>query len=108
MTKPTYGVGTLAFYQGVDGAMVPCKVEKITRGAFGSLSIQARITANRGAWKRGMMVDSTPTWIFPRDRVRLRTAHRLGWVLGGYSWTPSEDAPAVIGLGHAGSSSAGT
>lgn len=88
-----YGAGALAFLDTVSG-LVPCKVLSVgkhapysgwlvTSRSFDAVSV--RLTATRGAWKRGETVSGMATRVIPRKHVvtvggqyRIRTNY--SWV----------------------------
>lgn len=92
MTKLQNTIGTLAFYDSFAG-LIPCKVEQIEdklhrdsnlRGCSSSCIIRAKLTASRGAYKRGEIIESTALHIVPRNYVRRRKYGAR--IIGGYRW----------------------
>jgi hypothetical protein len=90
--KKTYSIGAPAYFDSF-GGLVPCKVTGIfdaipqdsdLSGCSTMCRIFAKVTANRGAYLRGEIIESTALNIVPRSFVRVRKYGSR--ILGGYSW----------------------
>jgi len=77
----------LAYLDTFEG-MIPCKIVSIYRGAnsnYNRVYGKVQITANRGAYKRGEVIDGlNPSQIVPRQKI----VHHLGItsIINSYTW----------------------
>lgn len=78
-------LGNLAYYDSTRCGLVPCKVVKIYENG----KIEAVVTAERGAYKRGDKVQSYGTFIVPRKMVRYRSGIPI--VRTWYKWVDLAD-----------------
>lgn len=85
-------IGTLAFFDSFAG-LIPCKVIEIKddfglnekyAGKTSGCKIQAKITARRGAYLPGEIIESTALHIIPRKNISRRKYGAR--IIGGYSW----------------------
>jgi hypothetical protein len=79
-----YSVGTFAYIDSLGFGLVPCKVERAYCNSLGNISLVVRVTAKRGAFKRGEIVEYSPLWIVPRNHVRRASGQFRN--IGGYRW----------------------
>lgn len=80
----SYPPGTLAYFDTFSGC-IPCKVLSVS-GAPGNTSdcrIIFKLTASRGAYRRGEVLENDALKIIPRKHFK---GNRI---LGGYSWSQS-------------------
>jgi hypothetical protein len=85
-------IGTLAYFDGFSG-MIPCKVIAIRdthannawRGTSSACYIDVKLTAKRGAYKRGEIITSTALHIVPRTHARF-PRNGMARILNGYRW----------------------
>ena len=73
----TYGIGTKAYLDTPFGGLIPCIVVGIAGESFGhvavnTLSLTIRLTASRGAYRRGETIQASAYDCPPRDRVTRR------------------------------------
>ena len=79
-----YAPGTFAFFDTFSGC-IPCKVLSV-EGAPGNSSnckVTIQLTAKRGAYLRGEVLESNALWVIPRPHVR---GNRI---FGNYAWIPA-------------------
>lgn len=75
----TLTVGCKAYFDTFAG-LIPCKVTAIKRdvlelscATIDGIAVTARLTANRGAYKRGELVTASNRYIVPRTAVYVRS-----------------------------------
>lgn len=68
---PTLRVGELAFLDSFAG-LVPCRVLAIGDASEALRSVRVKVTATRGAYRRGEEVESNVLNVCPREAVRRR------------------------------------
>lgn len=94
--KTEFNPGNLAFYDTFSG-LIPCKVISVSdnpgfpenlRGASSDCKITFRLTANRGAYKRGETLESDALKVIPRPFI-IRRKNSMPRIRGGYRWTES-------------------
>ena len=88
MNDETFGVGTLAYFDTLCSGLVPCKVTEVREPGSGrqvtSGFVVAKVTAERGPYKRGELVHASAAYVVPRKMVR-RSRGRV--VVGvNYGW----------------------
>ena len=64
----TLRAGILAYFDSFDG-LIPCRVLSIDP----QRNVCAQLTANRGAYKRGEVLESSHNWVVPRSSVYVRS-----------------------------------
>jgi len=69
MRKPTLKTGGNAYYDTVFSGLVPVRVTSVRRGDFGTVNATAVVTADHGAYRKGMEVKSTTRQIVPRSAI---------------------------------------
>ena len=69
---PTLKAGALAYFDTFAG-LVPCRVTEIFTTAAPGYSVRFKITATRGAYKRGETLDSHSRNVVPRSAVFVRS-----------------------------------
>lgn len=78
---PNLAVGQLAYYDTFNGA-IPCKVLHITGQSnqpISSVDVKFKLTAARGAWKKGEIITCSSLWVFPRKARHQRNGvYRIG------------------------------
>lgn len=69
----TYTVGTLAYLDTI-GGLIPCKVINVLPIGPADYGMQCtvKVTANRGAWKKGETVTHAARCVVPRESVFTR------------------------------------
>lgn len=86
MTARTLAAGSLAYFDSFAG-LVPCKVETI-KGPSGRASsdqfVTARLTADRGPYKRGEIAKASALWFVPRDAVLNKRSRQCSMRIGAY------------------------
>lgn len=92
-TGHLYRPGTLAFFDTIQSGLVPCKVTSVSKGgpfpgwhATGRPEITAVVTADRGAYKKGMTVESPANYMVPRSHVFTPPGSVFYRVRTNYSW----------------------
>lgn len=82
--------GELAYFDSFAG-LIPCKVVSVNDAAdseFLGLSITVKLTADRGSYRRGEVIESDALHVIPRGYVRgLRSRSSTPRILSGYRWT---------------------
>lgn len=82
----TLAAGSLAYWDTFAG-LVPCKVQSI-KGPSGPASsdqyVKARLTANRGPYKRGEWCAGSALWFVPRDAVLNKRSRHCSMRIGAY------------------------
>ena len=73
----TYGIGTKAYLDTPFAGLIPCIVVGIAGESFGhvavnTLSLTIKLTASRGAYRRGETIQASAYDCPPRDRVTRR------------------------------------
>lgn len=88
-------LGTLAYYDTLFNGLIPCKVTGIrVYNEHGHYEVFFTITANRGAYKKGEKLSSSPIHVIPRKSVRIR---RNGFgVRNNYAWITDESGTHAI------------
>ena len=81
MTK--HYAGELAYWDTFAG-LVPCKVLEIRSNELDRLSLRVKLTATRGAYKRGEVAWVRSRAIVPRGSVRTRNHKHL--IVADYEW----------------------
>jgi len=88
----TYKPGTLAYLDTFCFGLVPCKVTRVDKGGphpgwivGQGVEIQAKVTANRGAYHKGQTVTLSPSHIVPRNHVirrsyTFRVSTNFSWI----------------------------
>ena len=75
----TYEAGTLAYLDTLFDGLVPCKVIEVAYPGngrvFSSGEITVRITADRGAYKKGELLTEKASQVVPRSHVRRTSGH---------------------------------
>ena len=75
-------IGELAFWDTSCG-MIPCKVLSVREDPTGK-KVKIRLTASRGAYKKGEVREESTFWVVPRGNVR---RHKNGiMIIGGWNW----------------------
>lgn len=67
-------VGCLAYFDTFAG-LVPCVVKAISGTSpnpISSVEVQFKITADRGAYRKGELLKSSSLWVVPRGAIRRR------------------------------------
>lgn len=94
--------GCLGYYDTVESGLIPVKVLSVTapaekprfdlgRGAARvSITVRAQVTADHGAYKKGMLIDDNSVGIVPRGAIR---QHQYSTTIALYRVAP--DAPAA-------------
>lgn len=59
----------LAFYETVRSGLVPLKVVKVARDEDGQIQITGKVTAARGPYKRGEIIEGGVVHMIPRTAV---------------------------------------
>jgi len=69
-------IGDLAYWDTIGGGLIPCKVIDIPAAGCGRWhsggSVVVRLTATRGAWKRGEVIRSNASGVIPRGMVQFK------------------------------------
>lgn len=90
-----FQVGDLAYYDSFSG-LIPCKVLAVNDAMAGKelagfssfCRVSVRLTAKRGAWEKGEVVESDALKVVPRTHIRgLRSRSCMPRIIGGYRWT---------------------
>lgn len=82
--------GELAYWDTFSG-LVPCKVLTVTQKKWvQGLSLQVRLTATRGAYKRGETTWVRAKGIVPRSSVRSYDHKYV--IVADYEWIPKESS----------------
>ena len=78
----THKTNTLAYFDSFSG-LIPCKVIDIKESP-GLGNIRIKLTAGRGAYRRGEVLESTWIHVVPRSHVRMSKYGAR--IIGGYNW----------------------
>lgn len=74
LTVPTLRAGALAYFDSFVAGLVPCKVLSIkgesAECARSDQEVTLKLTAARGPYKRGEIMQSSALWVAPRDAIR--------------------------------------
>jgi hypothetical protein len=89
-----YGPGTLAYVDAYGTPLIPCKVEAV---APDGSEVKVKLTATRGAFKRGEVLTRRQSDIIPRDKVR--TVDGMIKIIPHFQWLPDITTPANLHLG---------
>lgn len=100
-----YGADQLAYVDSFAG-LIPCKVLTIEGNGVNTpgVSITVRLTAARGAYKRGEIITVAEGNVIPRDKIRTRSGQMkilmsFAWVPGITGAHPVHGGPCAEGIG---------
>lgn len=68
-TAAVYPLGTLCTYRAVQDYRVPCKVVGAPVLRSHGIMIPVRVTATRGPWRSGELVEFNNVWLVQRPRL---------------------------------------
>lgn len=85
-----YYPGTPAKWETVRLGLIPCRVLEVFKKLdqhWNTLRIE--LTADRGPYRKGEVIETSPLWVFPLDRIRRGQYYH--YLLGGFCWAPKEE-----------------
>lgn len=95
MSENQDNLGNLAYYDTLYNGLVPCKVTGIrVYNEFGHYEVHFTITADRGAYKRGERLLSSPLHVIPRKMVSVRNGHY--GIRPNYAWVNDDNGTYAI------------
>ena len=92
MTPNPHYPGELAYWETVRrSGLVPCKVTAVVQKGQG-IKVHFKLTATRGAYKRGEELKDNPWRVIPRTSVRNQGHTKL--LMQDFEWCPLENKDA--------------
>lgn len=68
---PTLRMNDLCYYDGMIG-LVPCKLIGAERDSRGYVTVRLKVTAKRGPYDRGSIIETVTRYAIPRSAVYVR------------------------------------